>query len=377
MEIYVYIVFFVVCIVHVFCNTGSDQLSWNAAELKDIEDKLKLMKNDINFQSKSRINLDQELSDLTRRYRELLLENSDIQEAMEETKHDVVQNMTSATLNVKHELGNVLKTLSASENKTSVLLSKIRADTTRELEETKNVMVGNMTSVAANVQRELDNVVKAQSDAGIKTSSFLSKIQTDIEETLEDSKNDMVNNMTSLSTDIRNEIHNVLKAQSASDVKLNVFLNKMQTVVNQELAKTRNDIVNNMTSVRTELDGEIGDVAKRLSESDIKTDSSLSKLQNEVTSLNQTLAAAVSSGALQQGQHTKELDKLKHDTDGSLTQINDVMRILNGTLIKIEAKLEKLRDDVDTFPRPKGKSSVIDTYRNQEQYIIFRIHSMQ
>ena len=287
MAFFVYIVFLIVGIAFVCCNTGSDQLSWNAAELKNIEDKLTSMKDDINFQAKSRINLDQELSDLTRRYRELLLENSDIQEAMEETKHDVVQNMTSATLKVKHELGNVLEALSASEIKTSVLLSKIRTDTTRELEETKNVMAGNMTSVAANVLNELDNVVKAQSDSSIKTSAFLSKMQTDMEETLEDTKNDLVNNMTSLSTHVRNEIHNALKAQSVSDVKTSVFLNKMQTAVNQTLTKTKNSIVNNINSLKRELD----DVVKSQTTSNIKTDSYISKMQTDFTTLNQTLAA--------------------------------------------------------------------------------------
>ena len=81
---------------HVYSDTGSYQFAQNnAAELKYMQKAIWIMKREINFQATSRINMDKELSELTRRYRELMIENNDIKRELKETKINTGNNASS------------------------------------------------------------------------------------------------------------------------------------------------------------------------------------------------------------------------------------------------------------------------------------------
>ena len=104
-------------------------------ELKYLKEIITTMKKEINFLTAARINLDKELSDLTRRYRKLLIENNDIKRSLEEAKREVAANLSSTTMDIKHEVDELLTAWN--ENTTNALISKTQGDMKKDIEEIK------------------------------------------------------------------------------------------------------------------------------------------------------------------------------------------------------------------------------------------------
>ena len=72
-------------------DTGSDTYQYNkdSAEMKYLKDTVQVIKQELNNERASRINMDREMTALTRRYREIILEHSDLKMEHETFKNDL------------------------------------------------------------------------------------------------------------------------------------------------------------------------------------------------------------------------------------------------------------------------------------------------
>ena len=439
MELFVYIMLLLTCIRFGYSDTGSGQLlPKNNMKLKEI---LMDIKKDIRLNTDARRDLDKELSELTRRYRELVIENNDIKrelvetkDELTETKNTIAKNVTSVKTELKEDLSNVYKAQTDSENKTSLLLSKLQSDTDRKLEvaknnmtsikmdltveladivktqedsnnnskvllsnlqtdvlkkigetkkglaenityvarntkqhiddikrelwktesgltETKNAIVENITSIAKNVSSVKTDITDKLDKTNVvshnRTRNLLSELQTYLEKELEVTKNDIVNNMTSVSMDLTNELKDLVKVQADSNHTTGNLLSKLQSDLKRELKETTNDIVNNITSVTADTTKKFDSKLKIFSSTYNRTDIRLSKLRGAMSSLNQTLTSAIKSETLQRAQQAREIGKLKQETENSDTKTNQAIARLNGTLMNVATELVQLQEKVD------------------------------
>ena len=77
-----YCLVLVLCIGLALCNTGLDvPKSKVDTELRLLKDEMSTLRQELNYERTARIDLDKELSALTKRYRQLSLENDDIKAA--------------------------------------------------------------------------------------------------------------------------------------------------------------------------------------------------------------------------------------------------------------------------------------------------------
>ena len=136
MELVLYFVLLNVLFANV--DTGSGvSLQYNDlhVELKDLKEIITTMKREMNVLGAARINLNKELSNLTRRYRKLLIKNNDMKRALEEAKREVAANLSSTTMDIKHEVDEALTAWT--QNTTNALISKTQGDMRMEIEEIK------------------------------------------------------------------------------------------------------------------------------------------------------------------------------------------------------------------------------------------------
>ena len=296
------------CLGFVYSDTGSDVfLQKNSMKLKEI---LMDIKKDIQLNTDARRDLDKELSELTRRYRELVIENNDIKTELVQTKD--------------------------------------------ELMETRNAMVKNITTIAKNVSSVktdiTDKLDKTNAVSHNRTKNLLSKLKTYLEKELEVTKNDIVSNMTSVSMDLTDELKDVVKAQEDSAHKASAQLSKLQGNLKRELEKTKTDMVYNITSVTADMTKKFDNKLKVHSSTHNRTDISLSKLRGAMSSLNQTLTSAIKIGTQQRGQQAKDISKLKQETENSDTNTNQTIAIINGTLMDVAKEVVRLQEKVDSNP---------------------------
>ena len=392
MELFVYIILMSTCIGFLYSDTGSGQfLQKNNIKLKEI---LMDIKKDIRLNTDARRDLDKELSELTRRYRELVIENNDIKtelvqtkDELMETRNAMVKNITTITKNItsvntyiNDELNNVRHTQTASDNKTNTLLSTLQADTDKKLEVNKNGIVSNMTSIKMDLKMKLEDVVKAQADSNNKSNVLLSHLQADVltkigetkkelaenityvarntkqniddmkrelwktESELTDTKNAIVDNITSIAknvSSVKTDITDKLdKTNAVSHNRTKNLLSKLKTHLEKELEVTKNDIVSNMTSVSMDLTDELKDVVKAQEDSVHKASAQLSKLQSNLKrELEKTKTDMVYNITSVTADITKKIDnelkvhKSTHNrTDISLSKLRGAMSSLNQTL---------------------------------------------
>ena len=86
-----YFVLLTICFPYTISDTGSDtyQYDKDAAEMKYLKDTVQVIKQELNNERTSRINMDREMTALTRRYREIILEHSDLKMEHDQFKKDL------------------------------------------------------------------------------------------------------------------------------------------------------------------------------------------------------------------------------------------------------------------------------------------------
>ena len=281
------------------CNTGSDLSVVNQdieRELKDLKDTVSTLQREINHERSSRMEVDRELSALTRRYRTLLLEFDDVKREQEESKSDLAKNISSVSVELNRNLDKISNDQLNSQNKTDEILTKIQANMKREETET-NSEIQNVSAAAASIKQELKKLYNADAVSGNRTDTALSKLETAL----------FAINQTFLASVVTGTLQRGRQAKELGVLKLNT------------------------ENVKTEL-------------------------SDALMTLNKTMVNMSSEMViLQRGYQANELQKLKLETIQSVNQVKEDIAFLNKAFRNISADALNLRQTVDYYHKYKGE----------------------
>ena len=96
MDLIVYLVIVVLVISSAVCDTGSNQqISDFSKEMKLLKDEMLSLRTQLNYEITARIDLDRDLTEMTKRYRQLSIEFDDLEEELK-TKIEMERNLTES-----------------------------------------------------------------------------------------------------------------------------------------------------------------------------------------------------------------------------------------------------------------------------------------
>ena len=281
------------------CNTGSDLPIANQdiqRELTDLKDTVSTLQREINHEQSSRLEVDRELSALTRRYRTLLLEFDDVKREQEESKSDLVKNISSVSVELNRNLDKISNEQLNSQNKTDEILTMIKADMKKEETKTQSQM-HNLSVATTSNKHKLKTLYSAHADSDNRTNTTLLKMESALSAI----------NQTLLASLVTGTLHRGRQAKELGILKL----------------KTEN--------VKTEM----SDALMTLNKTMVNMSSEMVKLQN--------------------GHQTNELQKLKLETVSSVNELKEDIAFLNKTFTNISADALNLRQTVDYYHKYKGE----------------------
>ena len=231
MTAFLCLVFLTISLPDTISDTGSDTYRYDkdAAEIKYLKDTVQVIKQELNNERASRINMDREMTALTRRYREIILEHSYLKMEHDKFKKDLSINFfltmesfeSHALLNNKTlsslfgklaDLENVASSLNHIKSASVVerpLMSKLltEMETIRGLIEKSYIHCSTGEDIELIVQfiNQTQTYIQNQENIRIQVENNVQSLQTDIHEL-----NDRFANFSSVEASFRVEIHDTI-----------------------------------------------------------------------------------------------------------------------------------------------------------------------